>query len=242
MFYWQAKRWMASSPHLCCCCRFIIRNGGAVWKGETETERVAAFFLFLFHFFILFLRGENAAAGEACRRCFGFYCVSPSSRSTKEFLPPPSHSLTPSTPPQRPINVTSPSPCPAPPSGLSVFFHRLCLFLLFSTIFISNSLKAAIRSSAIFKITPGRWGNTPSVPFPPHFPYLFAGVGLWNKSMCVFGGAVVSYFLFLFAPLWKINKSPLSFKCSANLLQKTVWFHRQQKDLLLSSSSSTLSW
>lgn len=122
MFYWQAKRWMASSPHLCCCCRFIIRNGGAVWKGETETERVAAFFLFLFHFFILFLRGENAAAGEACRRCFGFYCVSPSSRSTKEFLPPPSHSLTPSTPPQRPINVTSPSPCPAPPRDFLFFF------------------------------------------------------------------------------------------------------------------------
>lgn len=166
------------------------------WDRDRKNCRV---FLFLFRFFILFLRGENAAAGEACRRCFGFYCVSPSSRSTKDFLPPPSHSLTPSPPHSGPL--TSPLLLLAPPPLGTFGFAFSFYFPLF---FISNSLKAAIWSSAIFKITPGRWGNTPSVvPFPPHFPYLFAGVGLWNKSLCIFGGAVVVVFSFSFCTLVK---------------------------------------
>lgn len=68
-----------------------------VKRWDRERKSSSVFFLFLFHFFILFLWEENAAAGEACRRCFGFYCVSPSSRFTKDifYLPP----FTPSLPP-----------------------------------------------------------------------------------------------------------------------------------------------
>lgn len=211
-------------------------------KRWDRDRKSCSVFLFLFRFFILFLRGENAAAGEACRRCFGFYCVSPSSRSTKDFLPPPSHSLTPSPPPQRPINVTSPSPCPAPPRDF-LFFLIGFAFSFYFPLFLFQIPSKLQYGQVQYSKSP-RVDEVIHQAFHFHHIFLICSPGLdFGINPCVSSGVRwLSCFLFLFAPLWKINKSPLSFKCSANLLQKTEWFHRQQKHLLLSSSSSTLSW
>lgn len=199
MLYWQAKRWMASSPHLCCCRGFIIRNGGAVWKGETETERIAAFFCFYFVFSFYFYEERTQQPAKRAGDVLVFTASRPLAVPPKTFYLLPLTLWLPPLPHSGPL--TSPLLLLAPPPLGTFGFAFSFYFPLF---FISNSLKAAIWSSAIFKITPGRWGNTPSVvPFPPHFPYLFAGVGLWNKSLCIFGGAVVVVFSFSFCTLVK---------------------------------------
>lgn len=178
-----------------------------VRQRKKELQRflfVSFFFSFFFSFYFYEKRTQQPAkrAGDV----LVFTASRPLAVLPKTFLPPPSHSFALSPPPQQSINVTSPSPCPAPPRDF-LFFHIGFAFSFFFTLFfISHSLKAAIRSSVTFKssVTPRVGEVIHRALFHFHHIFLIGSPGLdFGINPCVSSGAQGLLFFLSFGNLVK---------------------------------------